>query len=484
MNVQMDITNLIKNNNIDIIKRVATSAGMDVHIVGGAIRDILLGKKSADYDFIVFGNVCSFTYLVARQMRRPVVRLGRKDKEVFRILKGGITYDFTSPKGATVQEDVTRRDFTINALTYSLSDGSLNDFCGGAKDIERGIVRNVSRASFSDDPLRLLRAYRFMAELSFTIEPDTRALIVAEKSLIKNVAGERVREELFKILITESSYSTISYMSESGLLYEIFPELIDSIACPQSDYHHLDVMEHTIEAYRNIEEILRKLNECFPDTAGALTEILSDDAKALLKYAILLHDVAKPMTKSVGYDGRVHFYRHCEEGERIVSDINKRLKLSLRDDAFTKAIVKHHLRIVQFIGMMESGAVTKKSILRYFLKLGSVGVFVILHNLADLLAARGIKRAQAEEVAKIIELSNIMLDVYFNDFLVKLKNPPLITGRYLIDNFNLTPSPLFKIILDTIYEKQISGEVSNLNEADSVVRKIIAQHQERFLIVK
>jgi poly(A) polymerase len=470
----MDIASLKSDKTISIIKKAAQKTGAEIYIIGGILRDIALDQKSMDYDFVVFGDLNAFTGKLSELLKRPLIRIGSKGKEVVRIIKNTAAYDFTQSKGATISDDIKRRDFTMNALAYSLKSDEVIDILAAVDDIDKNIIRMVSVGAFDDDPLRMMRAFRFQAELKFDIEEATLKKIAEKKHLIKLIAGERIREELFKILDQKDSYETVRAMSDCGILYEVFVELKDSIGCEQNEYHHLDVMEHTLLAYKYLEDIIERLEDYFPALKDDLNEFLFHTGSVtLLKYALLLHDVAKPHTRAKGENGRVHFYSHCEVGEKIADEINKRLRLSNKSSEFVCKIIRRHLGIVPFLRMMDEGGANKKSILRYFMRLGKSGVYVIIHNLADLMASRGIKRASKSEVIKVIDLSNIMLDVYFNEFMVRIKYPPLINGRYLIEEFGLTPSPFFKDILDAVYKKQIDGEIKTVKEAASFVKTLI-----------
>ncbi|MFC1856241.1 CCA tRNA nucleotidyltransferase [Thermodesulfobacteriota bacterium] len=470
----MDITLLKNDRTINQIRMSARDTDCKVYLIGGVLRDIILNNDLSDYDFLVFGNIDLLTAELEKRLDRPRIIIGGADKEVIRFVKEGVTYDFTRAKAETIEDDVHLRDFTINTLAYSLEDDEVIDIIGAIDDIKAGIIRIPSDTSFDDDPLRMLRAFRFMATLRFKIDDKTLPLIKQKKDLIKKIAGERIREELFKILSEENSYDTILKMADSGILYSIFPELTDSIDCAQNDYHHLDVMEHTLIAYKHFEEIMADLGKYFPKVIRELREYLIEKPLiAKLKYALLLHDVAKPATKSSGDDGRIHFYRHAELGEEMAKKINDRLRLSNSDSAFICAVIRQHLRIVPFFKMMDEGTLNDKSIIRYFMRTSSVGLFVILHNLADLMASRGIKRASEDEIKKVIDLSNTMLDVYFNEYLMRKRNPPLITGKDLISEFGLTPSPIFSVILDSVYAKQMSGEITTKEEAREMVKGLI-----------
>ncbi len=470
----MNIKNLKNNSQINIVQKAADACGVKVWLIGGALRDIALGSEPSDFDFILFGEMPGFIEHLSNLLQRSAIHIGADKKEVVRFVKDDMIYDFTPAKGATIEEDILHRDFTINTLAYQLDGDEVVDLRGSLGDIHDCIVRVVDQRAFDDDPLRLLRAFRFMAQLRCRIAPETLKLITEKSGLIANVATERVRDELFKIFAEEGSFSTIKLMADSGLLYDIFPELKASVGCIQNKYHHLDVMEHTLCAYENLEDIFSRLSHYFVTTHEPLSELLAlGNTRALLKYSVLLHDVAKPMSRTVGSDGRVHFYGHCEQGEKVVAVINARLKLSVKDDTLSRAVIRRHLRIVQFMNKMD--AVTRKSMLRYYHQFKEVGALVVVHNLADLIAARGIKRATENEVLKVIDLSETLLDTYFNDYLLRAQNPPLINGRDLIERFGLTPSPLFSNLLAAAYEKQMSGEISTVAESDAFVRRWLRQ---------
>lgn len=192
------------------------------HIVGGSARDLLLGLKPVDYDISVSGKPEEFAGNIARNIGGRLVILGKPGKMVSRVVTSTLIFDITAFRGTTIESDLKERDFTINAIAYDLSSGRIIDPLNGREDLAKKQVKRVSETVFRDDPVRLLRAYRMASSLGFTIEPGTCLLIQRDANLIQQTAGERVREELFKILTTPDSHRQLMEMSDSGLLFRFY----------------------------------------------------------------------------------------------------------------------------------------------------------------------------------------------------------------------------------------------------------------------
>ncbi|MEO0250882.1 MAG: CCA tRNA nucleotidyltransferase, partial [candidate division WOR-3 bacterium] len=231
----------------------------NVFLVGGTIRDCFLGRKVNDYDLVV-SNVNSFL----KDFRREnpgitIFPLSEEDKEYRCVLREGIWIDVTELKGNTIEEDLRKRDFTINAIAYDLKNKMIIDPLGGIEDLRRNIIKMTSPESFVIDPLRMLRAYRFSSVLSFEIESLTESYIRELSPLlsIKYVAAERIKYELFLILQSGNAGKVLSCMAESGLLFSIFPELRDMKFTSQRYYNDQNLLFHTFEAVKNLENIVK-----------------------------------------------------------------------------------------------------------------------------------------------------------------------------------------------------------------------------------
>ncbi|MCD4763581.1 MAG: CCA tRNA nucleotidyltransferase [Desulfobacterales bacterium] len=427
------------------------------YIVGGSIRDIILGRFPFDYDIAVFGNPEKFAKKIAVKKSDHIIELGKKDHKIIRVISDNKIFDISSANGQTIEDDLLKRDFTINAMAYSLSSGKIIDCTGGMKDIADKKIRMVSNTAFEKDPVRLIRAYRIGASLNFEIDTNTVSAIRKNAKLIKNSAGERIRSEFLKILQAPESHHYISQMADTGLLFAIFPELGNLKACFQNRFHQYDVFEHTMKAFYHLENILN----------NKITHSIDENTASLLKFAILLHDTGKPLVKKADNDGNVHFYGHSKKGAEITKGISSRLKLSTKEKYFIDFIIRNHIDPLHLFVAKSEGTLTNKGITRFFIKCGDNTPCLLLHSIADM---KGKGDASKEE---FIEFAKNMILKYFSEFMQRKKMPALITGNDLINKFGLSPSPLFKKIISKVEEARLSNQINTRQEALSLVKKIL-----------
>ena len=328
----------------DIGKTVAAHGGQ-AYLVGGAVRDALLGFPMKDEDVLV-------TNLEWTVLERALHAVGRVDAVgvsfgVLKVSRDGVTVDVALPRterstgvghrdfevtynpNLSIESDLARRDFTVNAMAQHLETGALVDPFGGADDLAQGVLRAVgdARARFEEDPLRMLRAARFLAKLDFTLEPGTFAAAQAEAQAITTVAPERIQTELWGLLEAKHAngvYRALEFLRDAGLLERILPEFAPSIGFDQQNpHHHLTLDEHVFHAIRYA---------------------VLWAAPTVTRLALLLHDIAKPATQSFGTDGVAHYYGHEVEGAHMAQTILERLRFSNEVLESVRRIVRHHMR--------------------------------------------------------------------------------------------------------------------------------------------
>ncbi len=488
--------------------------GLQAYIVGGYIRDRLLGRSTSDIDIAVRGDALvvarevavavggTFVLLddVNRIARVVVAEEGHQEGD----LCGSEWYlDFSEFSG-DIESDLGRRDFTINAMALELAwsgaershgdliqamgagttapeqlRSALIDPFGGQEDLRRKIVRRVGDRIFEVDAVRLLRAVRLAAELDFTIEPETERLIRSHSEGIANVAGERVREELLHLLRLSQASRHLGHMDELGLLTVLIPELMDARGVEQPTTHYWDVFQHSLQTVAALEFLLREgewqygtqdMLEASPwsETIDAhLSRQLSSGSshRVLLKLAALLHDVAKPVTKTMDDTGRARFIGHTGEGSAMAVDILARLRFSNREIGLVEAMVYHHLRPVQ---MRNGDLPSQRAIYRYFRDTGDAGVDILLLALADFLASRG-PLVSSDEWRQQCQLMNYILTEHEKQK-SKLEPVKLVDGHDIMREFGLEPGPRVGELLALVHEAQASGEIGSREEALVLVR--------------
>ncbi len=440
------------------------------YIVGGSVRDLLLGKLPADYDIAVIENPKPFAEKIAEKTSGRLVELGKPGQMLFRVVSKNYVYDISPIAGASIEDDLLKRDFTINALAWDLSSKRVIDCVDGQKDIADRKIRMVSKTVFQKDPIRLIRAYRISATLDFNIEQQTNAAIKDNAELLQTSAGERIRSELFKILTTSNSYYFLSQMGKTGVLQAIFPELTDLQTCFQNRYHLFDVFKHTMKAYSHLETILNDCHNFLPEAYGQFKPCTDTFKGALLKCSILLHDIGKPLARTIDKKGNIHFYGHGKKSADMTKNIVHRLRFSNHEASYVDFIIRNHIRPLFLFIAHQNKTITQKGITRFFLKCGKYAPDLLIHAMADI-KGKGNKSDERNEA--FINFAREMVKYYFSYFQPEKSKPSLITGRDLINNFALTPSPLFKKILRRVEEARISKKINTKDEAMALVKKIL-----------
>ncbi len=465
------------------ILRIINHLAPESYLVGGAIRDRLIGRfRRADLDIVIEGDGLNLARRVIDRTSATatLVALDPKRFTARIVLRcdGISTIDLSPLKGHTINEDLSKRDFTINAVAISLGDflesdlQHLIDPLGGQADLENKVVRACSPEAFQDDPLRILRGFRFAAALGFRLNSDTLSLIPGSLAELQNVSSERVRDELIALLAADNAFSVLQTMDRAGVFDLLFPELAAMKGCGQNEYHHLDVWDHSLEVVRCLEQQISLRFPCFDPIIPVLDEYLKGEPVrdrprvALLKLAAIFHDSGKPETRFVDSSGKVRFFGHEKASEAIFSKAGARLKLAAREITTVKEWVLGHMRPM----FLNEEPISRRAVHRLYRKFGKDIFGLLLLHLADLAASRGPARtAEADKhacnsVARAIE---ICLD------LEESPPKPFLNGRDLMNLFDLQPGPQIGSILRHLTELQAAGEITSIDEAKSAARKFL-----------
>jgi len=469
------------------VSAILTQKNYQAYVVGGFVRDWLLGRETADIDIAVSGNALNIAQEVAEAIGGRYVLLDEANRVARVVIVGDEQpwhLDFSSFSNS-IENDLERRDFTINAMAVELQglvSGSprLIDSFRGEGDLKAGLVRAVSQQVFEQDAARLLRAVRLAAELGSKIEPGTESLIRQNCQLVRLVPGERLREELLRLLALPGSVGLVRYLDEVGLLIEIIPELAVLKGVEQPKEHFWNVFDHSVETVATVEFLLRESQWEYGKkhllAATPWSEEISrhfdeevssgSNRRMLLKLAGLLHDIAKPATKTVDETGKMRFLGHARQGADMAAGILSRLRFSGREIRLVEILIYHHLHPAQ---MSNEGLPTSRAIYRYFRDTEDAGIDVLFLALADYLATHG-SRLDVEEWQQHNQMINYVLAEHFNQE-AKVLPAKLINGRDLMDIFGLSPGRLIGELLAMVHEAQASGEVSSRDEAIELVRK-------------
>jgi len=436
------------------------------YIIGGSVRDLLLGRTPVDYDIAVTGNPEQFAKKIISNSGGHLVRLGKPGQMIIRVISGDNIFDITSLNGSFIEDNLKQRDFTINAIAYDLYSQSVIDCVGGLQDLVDKKVRMISKEIFKKDPVRLIRAYRIGACLSFEIEAQTNEAIKSNTKLIINTAGERIRLELFIMLGTSTSYLYLTQMANSGLLTAIFPDLDRLRGCISNYFNHLDSFEHTMRVYGHLETILNDPGKILPDVSAKIHQYIDKKNPALIKCAILLHDIGKPLNTS----GKCHFYGHAGKSADMTQNISQRLRFSNHERKFIDGIIRNHMKPLSLFKAYEKKTLTQKGITRFYKKCGVYTPALLLAAIADIMAKQN---NLSQKSNAFISFLKKMMFQYFYNYLPLRDEPPLITGHDLIHVFGLTPSPLFKRILDLVDDAKLTKTIKNRSEALELIRNVL-----------
>ncbi len=450
-------------------------------VTGGTVRDALLQRESKDLDLTVPSQAHFWASLFAEQVNAKLVPLD-EEEEVYRVvLPEGFWVDFSAfrKKSTGIEEDLLYRDFTVNALAVRFEEflkppasWSIVDPTGGQKDLWRRLLRAISRENLRDDPLRLLRAYRLLAELDFVLEEKTRLWVRELAPEIEKVAPERIGAEI-KALFAQSAGEAVSLMATDGLLWVLFPELEKTKGVAQPSFHHLDVWGHLLLSLEMADLVLADPYRYFgpPEGDDPFRLALSEPEAPLgVRLAALFHDVGKPGTFAVRH--RITFYEHDRLGAEIFEAIGERLRFSKKFTRRVAHLIRHHMRPFHLLREFRQGRLTKRA-MRRLLKDVPDYVLLFLVAMADSLASAGPDKEEGLESS----LADLFWEIHrFREETFKVQERQrLVTGRDLIDLFGLEPGPIFRELLEAVEEARAEGQIKTREEALDFLAHLIAK---------
>ena len=456
----------------------ALSGEEGVWVVGGAVRDAALGRDVVDADLATAGSERDAAQAIAKAAGGHAFELSAEFGTWRSVAPGSAWHvDVTRLRADSIEADLALRDFTVNALALPLGrlDAEPVDPAGGIADAERGVLRAVSSASFADDPLRVIRAARLVAELGFEIEERTLALGRDAAPRAAEPAGERQLSELRLLISAPDPIGGLGALDELGGTAAILPEVEALRGVEQNPNHHLDVLGHTLEVLRQLLGLEGELERVAGDRAGELREHLAEPLSGgftrgqALRLGALLHDVGKPATRDASRD-YVTFIGHDHVGAEIVTAICERLRTSRALEAYLRGVTLHHLRL----GFLASERpLPRRRVHEYLRATEPVSADVTLLTVADRLAARGEGPiASPEMVAAHIELAGEMLAAALDR---RRDGPPRspIAGDELAAELGIEPGPQLGRLLDEIEAAVYAGEVSDREEAVEHARSLL-----------
>lgn len=463
--------------------RVMKRRGVQLFLVGGTVRDWLLGRATHDLDIAAAGPVRPLAELLRQELGGgALIDLSATDDEVIRVVWRGEQIDFSSFRAGvpTIEEDLALRDFTLNALAVPLTLDKaaveILDPSGGLTDLLARRIRHCPGA-FAADPVRMLRGFRLAATLGFAIEPETAAEIRQNAHLIARVAAERITYEMRIIFGSDRTAETLAAMDQSGLLRMLLPELYEGEGVTQPEFHHLDVLGHSFLALEMMEKILSEPGSFYAGDEAIAGYLEEENAKVSLKWAALLHDIGKPATREFPPEGqgRVTFYRHDEVGREIFHRFAERSRWSNADTERTGGLIVMHMHPFHLCNLqLEKGRITRRAAVKLCRRAGRDLPGLFLLAMADSLASRGEKKPERME-EELTLLYETVRQTYREFIEPVLRGPRLITGRDLIESFGLTPGPLFTELLAELEIARVEGTVVDRQTALEWVAEYLRQ---------
>ncbi len=477
------------------VKQICAERKIRAWLVGGAVRDLLLGREVHDWDVAVDHDAIPLARAVADRLEADVYIL-EASLDMARVLVDDTMIDFARLRDANLALDLASRDFTINTLAIDLNqpDRIIDPFNGQA-DLEEGVIRAVGEGSLTGDPVRLLRAVRQSISLAMAIEPQTAEWIQRHAALIVTAPAERVRDELNRTLQEGAAADNLWLLDAFGLLQHVLPEVIALKDVTQSPPHHWDVYQHT----RRVVDALELLGTRWlgfdqsdeaaimlpvipdfvwdtvflnlPQYSDALRAHLSIDARwLLLKWTALLHDIGKPGTKTVDDDGRIRFLGHEDFGAQLAEERLRLLRFSNDEINRVMGIIGGHMRP----HWLAEAPLTRRAMYRFFRDTNDYGVDILLLSMADHLATYG-RDVDRHRWVERLGLISQMLDVYFSRHEEVVRPSPLINGNDIMQELGLRPGKQIGVLLEAIREAQASGEVTTKEEALAFAKQALNQ---------
>lgn len=421
---------------LNLLGRLHT-CGYSAYIVGGALRDFLMGAEIQDWDIATNAQAEEIQAVFSE------LRLFRLKHDTVTVVHEGKSYELTPFRGQgrnSIHNDLSHRDFTINALAWDPIRDRVIDPCDGLEDISHRLIRAVGcpEDRFREDPLRMLRAIRFGAVLGFRVEGRTRRTITHMAPMIREVSRERIRDELIKILMSHRASKGLRWMHGTGLMPQILPELAEGFLKRQNHYHRFTILRHTLETVDAVE----------PDL--------------LLRVSALFHDIAKPRVR-IKQDGTWKFHGHEQAGAEMAQEIMSRLRFENALIKKTKNLIRHHL-----IGYNPSW--TDSAVRRFIQRVGKEDVFNLLKlRKADILA-----HGRPELEGGLLDELEARVRSQIHEGQVLSRRQLAIDGRKIMELAGLTPGPRIGEIKRHLLEKVLDDPSLN-NEADlsEMVREVL-----------
>lgn len=467
MNIQV-LKDKIQND--EILNNISSFFQNQVYLVGGSVRDYLLGKTTYDRDLIVVDeDAKSFSLKLAEFFGATHIPLDEVNKIYRIVLSDKENYlDITNPVENSLEKDIMRRDLTINAIAVNIKTGDVVDLCKGVSDLENRLLRGVREENFVDDPLRLLRAFRFYSVLGFDLDETLVSIAKKYQNLVLNPAKERIEYELMKLFDGQFADEALLKMDECGVLEKYFPFVKELKQVPPNLHHHLDLFHHSVETVKQIGILYNNSSEKVKSHMNRV-DFGGFSRIAHLRLAGFLHDIGKFSTWTIEEDtGRHRFIKHDDVGAKLAKPMLKSMCFSNKQIDYLTLMIKKHMYPTAVVSAPE---LTDKVMMRFVRKMEDNAIDNILIAQADRLSARGPEITEDIVNENISALNNLL------EFYLKAKEtlkplPKLLDGNEVMSILSIKPSPQLGRIMDALQEAQISGDILTKDEAIAFIKTL------------
>ncbi len=459
------------------------------YVVGGAVRDMLLGAGVLDWDVVT--DLDGFTLARHLAQSRPAeltfVALD-EERGVGRVVvrDGRDVIDIAQIQENCISRDLLQRDFTVNAMAIDLKYflhgewPEVIDVTGGMADLGRRLVRRCGPDSLTRDPIRVLRAFRFAASLGFSITPETLTAAATSAPMLAGVAAERIRDEFMGILRAPTGVCFLREMDAVGIMDLLFPEVVPMKQCEQNAFHHLDVWGHTLAVVEEMESFFTHGKRVFASFWEHIADYLSHSIVpgrpkfTLVKLAALLHDSGKPQTRFVDEHGKVRFFGHEALSATAAENVCERLKLSRKETRCVVDLVKGHMHA----SILADESMSSRAMRRMSRSFGSDLIGLLLLFLADMKASKGTARLPGQDA---LALKNVFHVLEYT--LEQQKTPlaePFLSGRDIIELFCLQEGPAVGALLLDLQELQEAGRIATFQQALIAAAELAPSHGKAY----
>ena len=485
---------------IDLLELVRSllNSQQDLYIVGGAVRDALLGRKLHDLDFAMSENPTALARNLAKHLDAGFFVLDDERHTARVILQDGddifFPLDFVQYTGSSLHEDLKNRDFTINAMAVSIWNlAATIDPLDGEADLAAGLIRACSDSALRDDPVRVLRGVRLAVQFDFDFATGLGGQMCEAAAFLPQTSHERQRDEFFRILEGPDPAWGIKYCREFGIFDTLIPHLVEQEPIPASPPHVLPLFDHTIAVVGQMDDLLQCLKDGrvnSDDSAWWLQQALAELGQfsheigayfeeeitplrtkhSLALFGSLLHDVGKPLTVKTGEDGRLHYYDHAQVGAEIAWATAKRFQLSNAESDWVGKMVRYHMDLIPMVNSADPP--DRLGIYRFFKNAGEAGVAISLLSLADTIATYG-DNLSREKWNNSVNVTRVLLSAWWEHHETIVSPSLLLDGNDLQAQFELKPGKEIGWLLAQLAEAQASGKVVTKEDAlDFILARI------------